>query len=189
MKKGQRFIGLTAGIAILFSLLGFLAACKTMTDEQVKGALQIEVLDTAWVAKEYKQWPRPKLTLVPTITFRVKNISAEPLRYVYFNGIFKNKDDMDNLGDQFLAAIRNKPVLPGDWSDPITLRSNFGVEGKRLEDFKSNPAWKTYFVRIFAQIGGSRHVPLGEWPVSRKINFKEDQPAHMGADKKEPDKK
>jgi hypothetical protein len=190
MKHGRRSISLTLGLAFLAPLLVFHAGCKNMTDQEIKAAMEIELLDTKWVAKEYKVWPNAKLTLVPTVSFRVKNLSSNPLTYVNFNGIFKNKDDVENLGDQFLAAIRNKPVLPGAWSDPITLKSNLGVEGKRLADFQNNPQWKTYFVRVFAQSKGSRHVLLAEWPVSRKIDFKEDQPAHQGTNQKqEPVKK
>ena len=190
MKNGHRWLSLTLGLAILAPLLAVQTGCGSMTDQEIKAAMKIELLDTTWVAKEYKVWPNAKLTLVPTVTFRVKNVSAKPLTYVNFNGIFKNKDDVENLGDQFLSAIRNKPVLPGEWSDPITLKSNFGVEGKRLADFQSNPQWKTYFVKVFAQTKGSRHVLLAEWPVSRKIDFREDQPAHQGTDKKqEPVKK
>jgi len=36
---------------------------------------------------------------------------------------------------------------------------------------------------------GSRHVLLGEWIVSRKIDFKEDQPVQLKEIKKEPEKK
>jgi hypothetical protein len=190
MKHGQRFGRWTLGLVLLGTLLAFQAGCKSMSDQEVKAALQIELLDTKWMAKDYKVWPTAKLTLVPTVSFRVKNLSAEPLRYVNFNGIFKNRDDAENLGDQFLAAIRNKPVPPGEWSDPITLKSNFGVEGKRLSDFQNNPQWKTYHVKVFVQMRGSRHVLLGEWPVSRRIDFKEDEAVHQGGDqKKEPVKK
>lgn len=190
MKYGQKRSGPALGLLPLALFIAFLAGCSTMTDEEVKASIQIDLLDTSWVAKEYKVWPSAKLTLVPTVTFRIKNISAKPLTYINFNGIFKNRDDVENLGDQFLAAIRNTPVLPGAWSEPITLKSNFGVEGKRLADFQNNPQWKTYFVKVFAQTKGSRHVFLAEWPVSRKIDFKEDQPVHQGTDaKREPDKK
>jgi hypothetical protein len=125
---------------------------------------------------------------VPAISFKVKNLTQKPLRYVNFNAIFKFKDDAENLGDNFLAAIRSTPVLPGELSDQITLKSNFGVEGKGLSDFKNNYQWKIAYVKLFAQMKGSRHVLLGEWVVSREIDFKEPEPVHMG-DKEENPKK
>jgi hypothetical protein len=49
--------------------------------------------------------------------------------------------------------------------------------------------WQTFTVKLFAQMKGSRHVLLGEWIVSRKIDFKEDQPVQLKEIKKEPEKK
>jgi hypothetical protein len=165
-------------------------SCKRPTDAQVKNAIQVIDMDTKWVAKEFKQWPHPKLTLVPTISFKVKNLSPEPLKYVNFNAVFKERDAVDNLGDNFFSAIGHEPVLPGAISSLITMKSNFGVEGKTLDSFKNNPQWKTYYVKLFAQVRGSRHVLLGQWPVSRKIDFKEPEPPRFEGDKKEePSKK
>jgi len=48
---------------------------------------------------------------------------------------------------------------------------------------------QTFTVKLFAQMKGSRHVLLGEWIVSRKIDFKEDQPVQLKEIKKEPEKK
>jgi len=189
MNHGRKIVSLAACLAILSPLVVFLTSCKVPTDEEIKKSMEVVGLDSKWVAKEYRQWPRPKLVLVPVITFRIKNLSPEPLKYVNFNAIFKEVGAKENRGDCFLAAIRKKPVLPGELSDLITMKSNFGVEGINLDSFKNNPGWQTYSVRLFALSKGSRHVLLGEWIVSRKIDFKEDQPVHMGGEKKEPDKK
>lgn len=163
-------------IAIILNL----SCYRVPSDQEVKKSLEITEVETKWVSKFYRPWPNPRLILAPAVTFRVKNISPKPLRYVNFNAIFKFKDDVENLGDNFLAALRDKPVLPGALSDKITLRSNYGVEGTNLDSFKTSPDWKTVYVKIFAQYKGSRHVLLGEWAVSRQIDFKEPEPVHMG---------
>jgi len=178
------------GLAILASSLFFVPACKKITEAEVKAAMEIEILDTKWVEKEYKTWPKPKLVLVPAVVFRIKNLTSEPMKYVNFNGIFKEKLAVENVGDQFLAAIRNTPVPPGEWSEPITLKSNFGFEGTTLANFKDNPDFKTLWVKIYAQWKGSRHTLLGEWPVSKKIDFKEPGiPVIQGGKPAEPVKK
>ena len=181
-----------AVLALIAPALLGLTACKGPTDEEIKASLELVDIQTKWVMKEYRQWPNPKLTLVPTVSFRVKNLGAEPLRYVNFNGLFKEKEAVENLGDNFLAAIRDEGVPPGGLSPVITLKSNFGVEGKTLGQFQDNPGWKPLVVKIFVQMKGSRHVLLGEWPVSKTIDFKEDVAVHEGppAEKKaEPIKK
>lgn len=166
----------------------FFPACKKMSTEELKNSMEIIDVETKWVSKEYRAWP-PKLVLVPVISFRVKNVSDKELTYVNFNAIFKFKDETKNLGDNFLAAIRKKPVMPGEVSPVITLKSNYGVEGKTLDSFKNNPYWKPVVVKLFARSFGSEFVLLGEWEVSKNIDFKEDQAVTPVVEKKEDVKK
>ena len=176
-------LGLVISV-VLVSLL--LPSCKTISPEELKASVEIVEVSSKWVAKTYQPWP-PKLILVPTITFRVKNNSDRPLNYMNFNAIFKFRDDQENLGDNFLAAIRKQPILPGETSQVITLKSNFGVEGKSLAQFKDNPQWKPMICKLFIQSKGSVHVLLGEYEISREIDFKEPEP--VGTEKKEEEKK
>ncbi len=162
-------------LAFIFNKTGL---WRTMSSEELKASLEIIDVKTKWVAKYYQPWP-PRLILVPAISFKVRNISSKPLKYINFNANFKFKDDYENLGDNFLAAIRGDPILPGDTSDTILLKSNYGVEGKSLDSFKDNPHWKIVLVKLFAQSKGSQYVLLGEWEVSREIDFKEPEPIGM----------
>jgi len=179
-----------AAVFVLFSQVG----CKSMDDQQVKASIEITDVSTSWAMKEYRHWPNPKLTLVPTVTFRIHNLTGETLKYININAIFREENAVENLGDHFKSVIRNEGIAPNGYSPMVTLKSNFGVAGTNLESFKINPLWRTYEVRLFAQMGGSRHVAMGEWKVSKQIDFKEDtavptdkQPA--GAGKLEPEKK
>jgi hypothetical protein len=176
-------LGLVISV-VLVSLL--LPSCKSISPEELKASVEIVEMSSKWVAKTYQPWP-PKLTLVPTITFRIKNISGHPINYLNFNAIFKFRDDQENLGDNFLAAIRKQPIPPGETSQVITLKSNFGVEGKSLAQFKDNPQWKPMICKLFIQSKGSVHVLLGEYEISREIDFKEPEP--VGTEKKEEEKK
>ena len=171
MKKIASVILLTGGVLTVL----LLSSCKSMSPDDLKKSIEIVDVETKWVSKGYQPWP-PRLFLVPVMSFRVKNISSKPLTYVNFNAIFKFKGDPENLGDNFLAAIRGKAIMPGTTSDVITLKSNFGVEGKSVESIRSNPQWKPCGVRLFASSKGSQFVLIGEWDVSRTIDFKEPEP-------------
>ena len=175
-------------ILIIAAAIGSLSlsACKGVAPEELKASVEIVEVSTKWVEKTYQPWP-PKLTLVPTISFRVKNVSEKPLNYLNFNAIFKFPDDQDNLGDNFLAAIRKEPIQPGETSPVITLKSNFGVEGKSLASFKDNPQWRPMICRLFIQSKGSPHVLLGEYDISQEIDFTEPEP--VGVEKKDEEKK
>jgi hypothetical protein len=183
MKTEAALVCAVLAALVVFS---FPSCSKAPSPEELKAAVEIVDVSTKWVAKVYEPWP-PKLTLVPVISFRVKNVSAKPLNYLNFNGIFKEQEGQENVGDNFLAAIRREPIPPGGTSDVITLKSNFGVEGKSLASFKDNPNWKPYICRLFIQSKGSPHILLGEYPISRTIDFQEPEP--VGKEKKEEEKK
>ena len=160
---------------------------KTITAKDLEASIEVVDVDTFWTDKYYQPWP-PRLILVPAISFRVKNLTDEPLKYINFNANFRFMGDFENLGDAFLAAIRNDPIPPGEKSDVITLKSNYGVEGKSLSTFKDNPYWKTVLVRLFAQSKGSQFLPMGEYEISRRIDFVEPEPVGMDKKKTEGDK-
>lgn len=180
------------GVVLVFAVIALLMAfmfkktgvMKTLTPEELEASIEVIEVETKWVDKYYQPWP-PKLILVPAISFRIKNLTDKPLKYVNFNANFRFMDDYENLGDSFLAAIRNVPVKPGEKSDIILLKSNYGVEGKSLTSFENNSRWKLVTVKLFAQSKGSQFITLGEWDVSRKIDFKEPEPVG----KKEPEEK
>ena len=176
-------IVIVVSILILF-ILQRAGLMKTISPEELKASIEITDVETKWVKKAYQPWP-PKLIIVPAISFRVKNITDKPLRYINFNTNFRAKDDSEILGNCFLAAIRGEPVMSGELSKVILLKSNYGVEGTSLNAIKSNPHWKTYFVELFVLSKGSQHVPLGEWDISKKIDFKEPEPFPPPQKKKE----
>ncbi|OGD24207.1 MAG: hypothetical protein A2Y56_05960 [Candidatus Aminicenantes bacterium RBG_13_63_10] len=183
MPSRYRVASIIVLLAAWSGLLIFPACRPAPTEAEMKAMIEIRDVETKWVSKEYRAWP-PKLVLVPSISFRVKNLSDKPLTYVNFNAIFKFKDDQENLGDCFLAAIRRTPVPPGGMSPVILLVSNFGVEGKTLASFENNPMWKPVIIKLFAQNRGSDHILLGTYPCSKTIDFTEPAPAETGPGEK-----
>jgi len=175
MKRyGILFLVIAVAVVLVFALQK-LGVMTSMTAEDLDEAIEIVDVQTSWVDKYYQPWP-PRLILVPSISFRVKNKTDKPLRYINFNANFRFQDDFENLGDAFLAAIRNDPVPPSGISDTIQLKCNYGVEGKTLSSFANNPHWKVVIVKLFAQSSGSQFLPLGQWEVSKNIDFKEPEP-------------
>ncbi len=167
----------TSAVILVLGAVALLLAtgCTRMTPQQLKASIEITDVETKWVSKLYQQWP-PRLILVPQIQFRVKNLGDKPMTYVNFNAVFNFKGDREELGSNYLAAIRGTPVPPGGTSDPIVIKSSFGVDGKDLKTIQSSPSWRQAEVRLFAQSRGTQHVLLGTYDVSRFIDFKEDVP-------------
>lgn len=182
MKRYSFLIIVIITVVVLFFILQRAGLLKTVSSQELKSSIEIIDVETKWVSKYYQPWP-PKLILVPAISFKVKNVADKPLHYINFNANFRFRDDYENLGDSFLAAIRGKSIMPSEVSHRILLKSNYGVEGKSLNSFKDNPQWKIVIVKLFAQSKGSQYVLMGEWEISRKIDFKEPEP--VGIEKKE----
>lgn len=170
MKKSPVIIVLAFAV-----ILACQAGCKSMSTEELKNSIEVVDIQTKWVSKYYQPWPQ-RLILVPQISFRVKNVGPRSLTYVNFNAVFNFKGDPENLGDSFLAAIRSKPLPPGETGDVITLTSNFGVEGKTVKGIEENPGWKPVEVRLYARSHGSEFALLGVYDIARIIDFKEPEP-------------
>ncbi len=163
-------------ILSVLALTLFHSSCGIVpTTEELKTYFEIIDFKSKWVKKYYSPWPE-KLTLAPEISFQVKNLSDKPLKHVYFNAIFTLRGVKAVQGDALYSAMTKEPLMPGKVSDVITMRSNYGVEGKRLSDFKDNPAWEISSVKLFVKLKGSRYAQLGEWDISKDIDFKPDEP-------------
>jgi hypothetical protein len=159
MKKLPFILAIIALFIIVAAIAHFTGLLQTMSHEELEGAFELLDVDTKWVEKTYQAWP-PKLVIVPAITFKIKNVSDAPLKYLYVNANFKFRDDVANLGDGFIQAIRGEPLMPGDTT---------------LEHFKSSSFFQSKIVdvKIFVKSQGSQYIPVGEWEISKNIDFKE----------------
>ncbi len=170
---------------IVIAVAHFTGLWKTMSHEDLEGSFELMDIETKWVEKTFQPWP-PKLVIVPAISFKIKNVSEKPLKYFYLNANFKFRDDVANLGDGFIEAIRREPLMPGETSESILLKSTHGIDGQNLEHFKSSPFFQSKIVdvKVFAKSQGSQYIPVGEWEVSKNIDFKEPEPYEMEQEKK-----
>ena len=170
---------------IVIAVAHFTGLWKTMSHEDLEGSFELMDIETKWVEKTFQPWP-PKLVIVPAISFKIKNVSEKPLKYFYLNANFKFRDDVANLGDGFIEAIRREPLMPGETSESILLKSTHGIDGQNLEHFKSSPFFQSKIVdvKVFAKSQGSQYIPVGEWEVSKNIDFKEPEPDNMEQEKK-----
>jgi hypothetical protein len=68
-------------IMTVFILAFIQTGCqKPPSPEELKASLEIVDMETKWVKKYYQPWPS-KLTLVPAISFRVKNLTEKAIRH------------------------------------------------------------------------------------------------------------
>ncbi|MCP5106399.1 MAG: hypothetical protein GY950_23640, partial [bacterium] len=138
----------------------------TMGAEEVSGAIDVVWQDTGWVTKKVTPY---EVTVVPTVTFKIKNTGKRPLEYVNFEGIFRIEETGNELGSGGALAFK-EPLEPGVVSDEIVLKSNFGYTGRTKELILNNPEWKQIQVKIFARTKGSPAVAIGDpYPIKKMI--------------------
>lgn len=172
MKKWVPFLSITLLVLVTILVLYLAGLFKTMSSDDLQKSISVLDVKTKWVKKYYQPWP-PKLILVPAIAFRIKNTGDKPLQYINFNTNFSFRDDYQTLGNAFLTTIRKKALPPGETSDEIFLQSNYGVEGKTKASFPNNPNWKVVVCKLFASSQGSHFIELGNYPISKEIDFEE----------------
>jgi hypothetical protein len=113
--------------------------------------------------------PRPANVLRPSITFKLKNISAQPLTSVQLMASYWQAGG-DGEWDSIMATGISTHALPSGESTPaITLRSNtaFNVEGARASLFGDH-RYKDIVIKLFGKRGGQLYR-LGEYNVDRVI--------------------
>jgi len=159
---------------VLTLLLGVILAAifyKTviqvsMSTEEVGRSIQIVWQDSQWVDKKVRP---DEVTIVPAITFKVKNVGQKPLQYVYFIGIFFFAESKENLSDGYMPALQ-KPLAPGQTSGDIFIKGSYGYRASSKAAFINNIAgWKDINVKIFAKTKHSGEALLGIFPIKKQI--------------------
>src|SRR5919197_5137203 len=102
-------------------LAGVAAACGPTVD-LTKG-LQVEVIETGW---DDAGIVKGQNKLVPSIRFRLKNVSGQTLSTLQVNALFRRVTEQDEWGSGFITAAGSAGLAPGAVTEPLTIRSQLG---------------------------------------------------------------
>ncbi len=140
-------------------------ACGSGVD--VQKALQVADVTTGWLDAGVVQ---DKNKLVPTISFRLRNVSDASVNVVQINGVFKRMQEEDEWGTVFARVIGSEGVKPGDATGPIVLRSQLGYTGEQPRtEILQHSQFIDARVQLFAKHGSARWVKLAEYPIERQL--------------------
>lgn len=167
-------------IVTLFCIL-FIYIFKTgvIDDRMEPGILQssIEIFDISsqWVIKEKIDEPDYKgILLVPEISFRIRNIGKEDLRYVLMVGVFRYLYASKPIGEGY-RMLFNHPFAPGKESDRIVITSPFGYRATSKEAVSRNSRnWRSSLVEIYVKSRNSGMLPIKTFYINRKIEGMDD---------------
>ena len=150
---------------IFLAVQFYLSSVRSLSTEEIKASIELQDLNTRWVNKEVTPYG---VTIVPSVTFKVKNIGTKPMKYVKFIGIFLYEESDKEFTDGFTIEFR-KALNPGETSEDVLIKAFNGYKASSKESFYENKAvWKKIKVKVFA---GTSSTPalLGVFPVNQEI--------------------
>ena len=152
--------------AVLAALSLTTTACDTGAD--VSTAIQVLDVSTGWWDAGIVNGDQNKL--VPTVTFRLKNVSESPVTTLQANVLFHRANSAEEWGSGFLKIAGSDGLAPGATTDPLTVRSDLGYTGSEPRAVMlKNSQFVDARVRILAKSGSNYWHQLGEFPIERRL--------------------
>jgi hypothetical protein len=155
---------LLAGQLILLAMLS--TGCWGPPVDLTKG---LEIVDAS--AGWYDSGPvSGQNKLVPSITFKLKNVSDQPLVALQVNAVFRRLNEKDEWGSAFVAVTRSDGLQPGETSQPIIIKSQLGYTGTEPHtQMLQNSQFVDAKVDLFAKYASLQWVRVGERPIERRL--------------------
>ena len=158
-----RRIVASAGILSAFA---YTAACGPKVD--VATGVKLERLETGWTAVGSPTGIGTKL--VPSIAFRLTNVSEEALPALQVNAIFRRGDEEFEWGNDFRRAAGSEGLEPGATTRDLVLTSPQGYTGAQApEALLQNTRFVDARVDLFGKYAATPWVKLGEFPIARAL--------------------
>ena len=157
-----------------------------------QAALAVTDVTTGWLDLGLDELGRTKL--VPTISFRLQNVSDQPLRTLQLNGVFRRclpesagesesqvspadpdagtcQGEDQEWGNAFLGrAVGREGLDPGAQVGPFTMESGLGYTGEQPRvEMLEHRDFVDVKVELFVKHRAEAWVRLSEHPIERRI--------------------
>jgi len=111
-----------------------------------------------------------KNKLVPNVSLKLRNKSAEPVRSVQVNAIFRRVGEAEMWGEHFGWAVERSGLAPGESTKEIVMQSALGYTGDqpRLQMLQ-NSQFVDAKVELFLKQGAGSWEKLAEYPIQRQL--------------------
>lgn len=186
-------LGSAVGLALVAILSG---ACGTsLIREQIDivSALEVADITTGWLDVGIDQRGRNKL--VPTISFRLENISDEQTRALQLNSIFRRcqvvsegqpapvapvspadpiagtcvAEDQE-WGNAFVRAVGREGLAPGAGTGSFTMESGLGYTSEQpRREILQHRDFVDVKIELFVKHRSDQWAKLGEYQIERQL--------------------
>lgn len=111
-----------------------------------------------------------KNKLVPSVSLKLRNKAAEPVRSVQINAIFRRVGEVEMWGEHFGWAVQRDELAPGAVTGELVLQSALGYTGDqpRLQMLQ-NSQFVDAKVELFLKQGSQVWAKLAEYPIQRQL--------------------
>lgn len=161
-----RATGLQGGAAVAACLAAalLLTGCRS---REVERDLKITDVRTGWYDAGIVEGQNK---LVPSVSFRIQNVSQEPIDNVQINAIFRRMNESEAWGDRLVRGVGDNELSPGATGEPLIVRSERGYTGteSRAQMLK-NSQFVDAKVELFGKHGSRTWVKMAEFPIDREL--------------------
>lgn len=111
-----------------------------------------------------------KNKLVPTITFKLKNVGPGEIASVQINAVFRRVGEEEEWGSAYVRAISSDGLATGAETPSIVLRCPLGYTGEQPRaELLRHREFRDAEVDVFAKRGSAQWVSLGRFPIERQL--------------------
>ncbi|HEY2150368.1 MAG TPA: hypothetical protein VGH34_06160 [Vicinamibacterales bacterium] len=141
------------------------AACSPPVD-LTKG-LEVEIVTSGWLDAGVANGQNK---LVPSVTFTLKNLTAQKLYALQAQALFRRVTENDEWGNGFVI-VGSKELSPGETTGAITIKSQLGYTGsdQSRTDMLQNSHFVDAKVDLLVKYGPSQWVKVGTYPITRQL--------------------
>jgi hypothetical protein len=145
-----------------------LSSCMSKPVDLTK-ALQVTDVTTGYFDAGIVEGNKNKI--VPTVSFRLKNVSGEDIASVQVIAKFNVVNDPEELGSApYVPAIGSDGLPPGKTTPPVVMKTNLGYtsEAPRATMF-THSAFKDVQVELFGKHQAQQFQKLGVFKIDRQL--------------------
>jgi hypothetical protein len=111
-----------------------------------------------------------KNKIVPSISLKLTNKSAETVGAVQLNCIFRRVGDPEESSNTLVRAIGRDGIEPGVASAPVVVRGSQGYTGLHTTaQLLQHRLFVDFKVDVFGKHGSATWVKLGEFKIDRQL--------------------
>ena len=150
--------------ALLLFSIAVASACGPSVD-LTKG-VQVEALSTGWLDAGVVDG---KNKVVPGLSFKLKNVSDQPLKTLQVNAVFRRVSRDEEWGSGFRTVAGSAGLAPGATST-VAIKADLGYTGTdSREEMLGHSQFVDAKVDLFAKYGSTQWARIAEFPISRQL--------------------